>query len=316
MTPLARRRVIAILLAASCLAGPTTTERPAVAATSATIRLCDVTIELLYADDSGGVNRELIRDWVVASASALRAYYGRFPVARVRIQVEARDGRGAQSGTTYGRNDGLIRVDVGRDSSRADLARDWIMTHEMVHLAMPHLDDQHVWLEEGAATYVEPIARVHAGLLTDATIWRDMWEGMPKGLPAAGDAGLDHTHTWGRTYWGGALFFLQADVRIRERTGNRMGLQDALGAIVASGENRDSQRDVRRTLAAGDKATGTTVLLELYDEMRATPVAPDIDRLWERLGVKVFPDRVEFNDTAPLAPVRRAITARRKPDSC
>lgn len=36
------------------------------------------------------------------------------------------------------------------------------MTHEMVHLAFPSVPDQHHWIEEGLATYVEPIARARA----------------------------------------------------------------------------------------------------------------------------------------------------------
>ena len=73
-------------------------------------------------------------------------------------------------------------------------------------------------MEEGLATYIEPIARVQAGELPAKQIWRDMLDGMPKGEPQPGDKGLDRTHTWGRTYWGGALFCLVADVQIRVAT--------------------------------------------------------------------------------------------------
>ena len=41
---------------------------------------------------------------------------------------------------------------------------------------------------------------------------------MPKGLPQAGDQGLDNTGTWGREYWGGAMFCLLADIEIRKAT--------------------------------------------------------------------------------------------------
>ena len=288
-----------------------TEERSGAAPATNEIRLADATIELSYTGNAAGLDRNEVREWITASANAVQTYYGRFPVKRVRIRIEAGEGRGAQSGTPYAHNGALIRVGVGRYSDSADLKRDWIMTHEMVHLAMPEFSDQHAWLEEGLATYVEPIARVQAGQLTEKKIWRDMLQDMPKGLPAAGDRGLDNTHTWGRIYWGGALFYLLADVRIRERTGNRAGLQDALRGIVANGGNVEVSWDVRRTLAMGDKATGTNVLIELYDEMRAMPVAPDLAQLWQRLGVKLSRDSVEFDDAAPLAAIRRAITARR-----
>ena len=300
-----------ILFAAGGAAGVMAADSSGTSSAPSEIRLGDATIELSYIGDAAGLDRNELRDWITASASAVQSYYGRFPVKRLRIRIEAGEGRGARSGTTYSHNGALIRVGVGRYSDSADLTRDWIMTHEMVHLAMPEFSDRYAWLEEGLATYVEPIARVQVGQLTEEKIWRDMLQDMPKGLPAAGDQGLDNTHSWGRTYWGGALFCLLADVRIRERTGNRAGLQDALRAIVANGGNVEVSWDVRRTLAMGDKATGTNVLIELYDEMRATSVAPDLAQLWQRLGVKLSRDSVEFDDAAPLAAIRRAITARR-----
>jgi len=274
------------------------------------LRVGDATIDVVYSGNAAGLDRAELRDWIGASAQAVKTYYGRFPVRHVRIRIEASEGHGAHSGTTYAYNGALIRVGVGRSSDRADLKRDWIMTHEMVHLAMPEFDDRHAWLEEGLATYVEPVARVQAGQLSAETIWRDMMRDTPKGLPGPGDRGLDNTHTWGRTYWGGALFYLLADVRIRERTANRFGLQDALRAIVADGGSVEVSWDVRRTLAVADNATGTQVLTQLYDEMRATPVMPDLNELWQQLGVKLGREGVEFDDAAPLAPIRRAITAR------
>ena len=45
-----------------------------------------------------------------------------------------------------------------------------------------------------------------------------MMRDMPKGLPQAGDQGLDNTATWGRKYWGGAMFCLLADIEIRKAT--------------------------------------------------------------------------------------------------
>ena len=179
-----------------------TEERSGAATATNEIRLADATIELSYTGNAAGLDRNEVREWITASANAVQTYYGRFPVKRVRIRIEAGEGRGAQSGTTYAHNGALIRVGVGRFSNGADLKRDWIMTHEMVHLAMPEFSDRHAWLEEGLATYVEPIARVQAGQLTEETIWRDMLRDMSKGLPAPGDQGLDNTHTWGRTYWG------------------------------------------------------------------------------------------------------------------
>jgi predicted metalloprotease with PDZ domain len=127
-------------------------------------------------------------------------------------------------------------------------------------------------------------------------------------LPQAGDRGLDATPTWGRTYWGGALYCLLADLEIRQRTKNRYGLRDALVAIVEAGGNIEVDWSIQRALRIGDRATGVPVLSELYEKMKDQPSPVDLDELWRRLGVSVRNRQVHFDDTAPLADVRKAMT--------
>ncbi len=116
------------------------------------------------------------------------------------------------------------------------------------------------------------------GELNARQVWRDMVRDMPKGEPAEGDQGLDHTHTWGRTYWGGAMFCLVADVEIRRQTGNRKGLQDALRAMVAQGGTIDHEWPLDKALAIGDQATGTHVLTEQYAKWKDAPVTVDLQQ--------------------------------------
>jgi hypothetical protein len=47
--------------------------------------------------------------------------------------------------------------------------------------------------------------------------------------------------------------------------------------------------------------------------MKATPVQFDLDDLWRKLGVEVNNGVVTFDDKAPLAKTRKAITEPRKP---
>jgi hypothetical protein len=180
----------------------------------------------------------------------------------------------------------------------------------MVHLAFPSVPAQHHWIEEGLATYVEPIARARIGELTPEKVWGDMVKGMPNGMPRPDDRGLDFTHTWGRTYWGGALFCLLADVEIRKATGNKKGLEDGMRGILKAGGSIASDWSLVRALETADRATGVPVLKELYNKMRSTPIAPDLAMLWKDLGVDGIGENVVFNDSAPLASVRKAITER------
>ena len=130
------------------------------------------------------------------------------------------------------------------------------------------------------------------------------------GLPRDGEGGMDQSPTWGRTYWGGALYCLQADVAIREQTANRVGLQTALRAILKESGGYGSERDIGEVLKIGDTATGTQVLYGLYQQVKATPQTPNLDLLWTLLGVPNDPATQPFDDHAPLAAIRIAITAK------
>jgi len=255
-----------------------------------------------------------ILPWVTRAAQAVTTYFGRFPVARARILIiPVPDERGIVQGTTWGDMrgyPGFTRIRLGQHTTEKDLAEDWTMTHELVHMGFPSMPDEQHWIEEGLATYVEPIARVQTGELQAGQVWGDMISGMPKGEPKAGDQGMDHTHTWGRTYWGGALFCLVADVTIREQTSNKRGLQDALRAIVAAGGTIDQDWTLARAFEVGDKATGTHVLTELYAHWGNSPMPVDLAKIWAKLGVTPGPSGAEFSANAPEAKIREAITAR------
>jgi hypothetical protein len=245
---------------------------------------------------------------VSAAAKAVTDYYGRFPVRQAQfLIVPVEDRKGVLSGTSWGTRPTSTRIYLGQLTDDADLKNDWVMTHEMVHYAFPLMPREHHWIEEGIATYVEPIARLEAGELRAAKVWGDLVEGLPYGLPRPGDRGLDHTHTWGRTYWGGAMFCLLADVQIRRETDNRYGLRDALRAIVVAGGNMETTWPLTRALEVGDRAVGVPVLMQMYNQMKTAPVEPDLRLLWRNLGVEITGPTITFDDNAPWAAVRRAI---------
>ena len=265
-------------------------------------------VHVAFAPGEIALPRDKVLDWIRTSARAVSTYYGRFPVKSVKLLLVPVDGRRVRGGTTWGYRGAAIRVLLGRDSTAEDLRQDWIMVHEMVHLALPDMAPRYNWLSEGLAVYIEPIARVQAGDLDAKDIWRAMMRDMPKGLPQAGDQGLDNTDTWGRKYWGGAMFCLLADIEIRKRTSNRFGLRDAMRGVLAAGGSHEVDWPIERILAAADNAVGVNVLASLHQQMGSRPVAPDLDRLWLDLGLTLRGGVLSFDDTAPLAAIREFIT--------
>lgn len=251
----------------------------------------------------------LVEAWIRKSAQAVAAYYGSFPVPKVQISVLFTTGRRRVGGRAWPSDPLRLELSVPMGATEKNLlSDDWVLVHEMTHLAFPYIASRrHDWMVEGLAVYVEPISRIMAGHMDERQMWADFIEMMPRGVPAPGDKGYDVTQNWARTYWGGAIFCLICDIRCRRATGNRMGLRDALRGINAK-LDFSQQADFGETLALGDKATGTTVLMDAWQEMREDPYDPGLQKLWKDLGVMMAGGELRFDDRAPLAAVRRTIT--------
>jgi predicted metalloprotease with PDZ domain len=255
----------------------------------------------------GAADAPKLARWVKRASDAIVGFYGQPPIPRVLVLVRRTERSGVGFGSTMGSSGAAIDIAVGTRATDETLANDWVLVHEMSHTALPDLPPMLHWLEEGLATYVEPLARASAKLVTPERVWKDWLWGMPLGLPEEGDEGLNRTRTWGRTFWGGALFCLQADVTIREGTSNRRSLRDALREIVRQGGNIGVTWPIERILDVGDSATGLHVLRETYDRMALAPGRVDLDALFAKLGVRSVEGHVTFDDSAPLAAVRRSM---------
>jgi hypothetical protein len=297
------------LVAATAIGGAAPARGAPAGATTLTIGGATIEVEIA----PGHLDRspaELIA-WVTAAGNAVTGYFDRFPVARYRLVIEPVAGRtGVITGTTWAWGGAHSQVLVGEHASVDDLAHDWVMTHEMIHTAFPDQPPAHRWIEEGISTYVEPLARSWVGGYPVNKVWGDLAGQLPNGLPVEGDRGLDHTHTWGRTYWGGALFCLMADLEIRQRTHGARGLVDALRGLVAAGGNDQADWSIDRAFREADRAVGVPVLEDLYKAMKDRPMSPDLAALWRDLGVSIRQGKLELDETAPRAALRRAITAR------
>lgn len=252
--------------------------------------------------------KELL-SWVETSGRAVASYYDGLPVPREAVLLVPAGRGGIGMGKSLAGGGVTVFVAIGAHTNAADLADDWVLTHELVHAAFPAQPRELDWVEEGLATYVEPIARARIGALSEKEVWRGLVDGLHNGLPEAGDRGIDHTHTWGRVYWGGALFFFLADLEIRRQTKGAASLREALKAILREVSSNAHHGDLARAFEIGDRATGTHVLTTLHAAWASTPVNVDLDALFASLGVRRGADArdVSFDDSAPESALRRSL---------
>jgi hypothetical protein len=256
-------------------------------------------------------------EWIRGGASCVARLFGRFPTDAAVFVVPV---HGADE-VVFGRVMSLAGPSVVLlfgDAARAERARnDWVVVHELFHLGCPSFGGEGHWLEEGLATYYEPILRERAGWITARELWSHFAREMPRGLRRNGDpASLERRDDIDSTYWGGALFALVADVKIRVTTRGQRSLDDVVRAALAREGDASHTARLADFLRIGDEATGTRALSEVNDAWAVRGENVDLDVLWRQLGVdaKKSPregegELVELEEGAPLAAVRAAISA-------
>lgn len=251
-----------------------------------------------------------IREWIEESAAITVPLFGRFPVDHTSLfVVPAKGEREVVFGKVLSLAGASVVLVVGDRMTAASRHDDWVLVHELFHLGFPTFRGEGRWLGEGLATYYEPLLRARAGWTSDSEVFRQFARNMPRGQAArgSGEGGLARRDDLDTIYWGGALFCLAADVRIREETRGVRSLDDVLRATVERGGDATRVWSVRDVVELGDRVTGTTVLSEMFERHAARGERIDLEGLFDALGVG---REGRPNDEArPLAWIRRDLAS-------
>ena len=264
--------------------------------------------ELTLAIPSGTwrIAREQMIAWVSAVAESNRRFWGRSP-AGSGLVILVPSGRG---GVPFGRvlslGGAVVTVLVGREASSQDLYDDWVLTHELLHLGSPLMRDTGAWLNEGIATFYEPVLRARAGWKSEDDVWHEWMSQMPRGMPAMTGIGLENAGRGG-IYWGGALFVLMAEIESLRASGGRTRFSDCLRIVLAEGGDVTVKWPTMKLLDRCDALLGQPVIAALARQHIERGSALDLDRLWRRLGVSLADGKIRYDDAAELAWLRPLI---------
>ncbi len=267
------------------------------------------TIEFVTADGALDESPAVYRQWALDSAVAVSHFYGHFPARNTLIMLmPVPDRKAVVFGKVLPQSAPGVAVLVGQHATKAALYDDWILVHELFHIGFPSFHDEAKWLDEGSATYFEPIIRARAGYLTELEVWTEFARDMPKGLPAVEHEGLEHPSNFRAIYWGGAIACLLADVAARQRSNDVLGLEDGFRAVLEAGGNASEVWSLAQVTSVIDQRLGAPILREIARKHANSGEPVDLPALLERLGVHSTPDGITLDDRAELAHVRRAIT--------
>ncbi len=247
--------------------------------------------------------------WVDGAAQAVARFWGGFPVPRATlfvVSVAAR--RRALFGKLLPASGPGVVLLLGADSEADDLANDWILVHELFHLGVPSFSGEGRWLDEGLATYFEPLIRARSLGLSEQEAWSELAQGFERGTQALASTGLERTQDYGAVYWGGALVCLLADMEIRRGSQGRLGLEDGLREVLRQGGHAREVWRVSEVARVVDEATGAQVLSELVARygVRAAPV--DLTAILGIIGVRRGASGITLDTSGEAAWLRRALT--------
>jgi hypothetical protein len=265
-------------------------------------------IDLVTLDAPLAVTAAQLTGWVRDTGLAVAEFWHGFPVdSAMVIVLPDPDGVGVPYGRVLSEGGVAVLVLVGQQAQARALYDEWVLVHEFVHLGSPYIRDTGAWLNEGLATYLEPIIRARAGWRSVESVWREWLLDMPRGFNAIGRDGLRRA-TGGGVYWGGAIFMLLADIEIRRQSGGAIGLEDCLRAILRGGGDVRTAWRTQDMLLQCDRAVGGRVTQDLAAQHLRPGSPVDLDAVWRQLGVAMRDDQsIAFDDTAPLAAIRDAI---------
>lgn len=250
---------------------------------------------------------EQIAAWVSAVAEGNRRFWARSPAKGGLVVLIPTQRGGVPFGRVLSLGGAVVTVLVGETATNKELYDDWVLVHEFIHLGSPLMRDTGAWLNEGFATFYEPVLRTRAGWKSEDDVWREWISSMPRGMPAMTDIGLENAGRGG-IYWGGALFVLMAEIESLKASGGKIGFSDCLRTILAEGGDVTTKWPTMRFLDRCDALLGKTVIAPLAKQHIAKGSTMDLDRLWKRLGVSMAEGgAIRYDDKAELAWLRPLI---------
>lgn len=265
--------------------------------------------------------------WADHSAGLLDQVTAGLPIPAVQVLVVPIPGNGGGP-VPWGQNSragwGGVHFFVHPDLPYQDFIDDWTAAHEFSHLLHPYFGSQDRWMGEGLASYYQNVLRARGGDLSPESAWDKLIAGFERGrkdraqqisLRAVAED-MREQRAFMRVYWSGAAFWFAADVELRQRSGGKLTLDDALTRFARCCAPARRQWSAREFATKLDQLIGIPVFAGRTQAAAAAQHFPDLDPLYRTLGLQLDAKRafVGYADgTDPaMAALRSAIMAPRR----
>lgn len=275
-------------------------------------------IEIAVLDTELESTTEGRRAWIEdAVGCSAQLFGGAFPRSHLQVLVVPVGGDGGVQFGMAGRGGGAgIYVLVGRDSPDDALLGGWTTVHEVLHHTMPFIDD--AWMAEGWVSYYTELMRTRVGHRDEAEGWTKLRAAFNRGQRTRRSGTLQETSdrmhktfAYQRVYWGGAAIGFATDVALRLDSKGDKSLDDAVIELQRCCGGASHKWSAAELLEKLDAWYGSTLFTRTAHASLAARGFPDVDAVFERLGITFVDGRAVLDDAHPNAAIRRSIMAPR-----
>jgi len=152
---------------------------------------------------------------------------------------------------------------------------DWTAPHEMSHLALPHLGEDHAWFAEGFASFMQAQVMRTMGIYTDEDVKNKYVSKVTKAMPLLDSPSppaelfreLRKQHEYPAFYWGGATYFMRLHEMLKEKGSS--GLPELVQRYMEC--CRKGSRRLSDVLASWDRLLDSTACQSIFNEYSEQP---------------------------------------------
>ena len=264
-----------------------------------------------------------IQRWLGTAAKTVASLYGgQFPVPHMQVIVVPYRGGGdpAYFGMALRGGGPAVQLLISGSAEDDAFPGEWVAIHEFLHHAMPFVQRDDAWLSEGFVTYYTEVLLARMGFQSERESWQALLAGFGRGQRGGTGQSLAEesrqmhvNHAYQRVYWGGAAIALLADVTLREAGGSLDDAMRALQRCCAATLRIWPSGQILQALDDSGASHGYPSLTALSGPILRSADFPDLTPIYRKLGVSMVNGEPTLDESAPIAPLRRAIFTQPRP---
>jgi predicted metalloprotease with PDZ domain len=258
---------------------------------------------LSIASSRNNVQTKEINRWLVDIAKSVERYLGDYPSEQTQIILIAKpkykNSPVPWGSFSRGNGFGILFVIVPSVDIK-NFYTDWTASHEFSHQLLPKLNYDDIWLSEGLASYLQYVLMGQSKVIPVEKAWSKLYSGLKRGekgtkklAPEALSETAERRSRGGRAgrtmriYWSGALYFMQADIALREQSKGKVGLNDILlklNRCCIKGEKTWQGTELAAKL---DELSNSDIFSPLFKQFSDGKEFPDYLKTMQKLGIEL-----------------------------